>query len=116
MSMITKNDDKLDELVRLKELQVTGGGQERVDAQHAKGKLTARERIELLMDFNSFEEIDSFVLHNCTHFKMQEERYPGDAVITGYGTVNGRKTFVFAQDFTVFGGSLSVASRVRSAR
>src|SRR5215469_2988479 len=86
-----------------------GGGQNRIDAQHAKGKLTARERIELLLDPDSFEEWDMFVEHRCSDFGMGEQRVPGDGVVTGYGTVNGRVVFVFSQDFTVFGGSLSEA-------
>ena len=93
-----------------------GGGQKRIDAQHAKGKLTARERIELLLDEGSFEEWDMFVEHRCTDFGMEAES-PGDGVVTGYGTINGRLVFVFSQDFTVFGGSLSEAPRARrSAR
>jgi propionyl-CoA carboxylase beta chain len=86
-----------------------GGGQRRIDAQHAKGKLTARERIELLLDPGTFEEWDMFVEHRCRDFGMAEHRIPGDGVVTGYGTVNGRVVFVFSQDFTVFGGSLSEA-------
>ncbi len=86
-----------------------GGGQRRIDAQHAKGKLSARERIELLVDPGSFEEWDMFVEHRCVDFGMDEQRIPGDGVVTGYGTVNGRVVFVFSQDFTVFGGSLSEA-------
>jgi propionyl-CoA carboxylase beta chain len=84
-----------------------GGGQHRVDAQHAKGKLTARERIELLLDEDSFEEFDMFVAHRCTDFGMDEVKMSGDGVVTGWGTVNGRQVYVFSQDFTVFGGSLS---------
>ncbi|NMG03911.1 acyl-CoA carboxylase subunit beta [Azoarcus taiwanensis] len=84
-----------------------GGGQKRIDSQHAKGKLTARERIELLLDEGSFEEWDMFKEHRCTDFGMGAEHVPGDGVVTGYGTVNGRLVFVFSQDFTVFGGSLS---------
>src|SRR5215468_9093615 len=86
-----------------------GGGRSRIDAQHAKGKLTARERIELLLDPQSFEEWDMFVEHRCTDFGMAQNRIPGDGVVTGYGTVNGRLVFVFSQDFTVFGGALSEA-------
>ncbi len=86
-----------------------GGGQSRIDAQHKKGKLTARERIELFLDPGSFEEWDMFVEHRCTDFGMEEQRIPSDGVVTGYGTVNGRLIFVFSQDFTVFGGSLSEA-------
>ncbi|HJV26070.1 MAG TPA: acyl-CoA carboxylase subunit beta [Aromatoleum sp.] len=84
-----------------------GGGQKRIDAQHAKGKLTARERIELFLDEGSFEEWDMFKEHRCTEFGMEGDHTPGDGVVTGYGTVNGRLVFVFSQDFTVFGGSLS---------
>ena len=86
-----------------------GGGQKRIDSQHAKGKLTARERIELLLDAGSFEEWDMFKEHRCTDFGMDKDSVPGDGVVTGYGTINGRLAFVFSQDFTVFGGSLSEA-------
>ena len=84
-----------------------GGGQKRIEAQHSKGKLTARERIELLLDPGSFEEWDMFVEHRCTDFGMADQKIPGDGVVTGYGTISGRLMFVFSQDFTVFGGSLS---------
>ena len=84
-----------------------GGGEKRIDAQHARGRLTARERIDLLLDKHSFEEMDMFVQHRSTEFGMEKTKIPGDGVVTGWGTVNGRKTFVFAKDFTVFGGSLS---------
>jgi len=84
-----------------------GGGQKRIDSQHAKGKLTARERIEILLDEGSFEEIGMFVTHRSKDFGMENEQYLGDGVVTGYGTVNGRLVYVFSQDFTVFGGSLS---------
>jgi propionyl-CoA carboxylase beta chain len=87
----------------------SGGGERRIAAQHAKGKLTARERLELLLDEGSFEEWDMFVEHRCGDFGMAEQSIPGDGVVTGYGTVNGRLVFVFSQDFTVFGGSLSEA-------
>src|SRR5512138_1603514 len=86
-----------------------GGGEKRVASQHAKGKLTARERIALLLDEGSFEEFDMFVEHRCTDFGMESQKLPGDGVITGWGTVNGRVVYVFAKDFTVFGGSLSEA-------
>ncbi|MDD2407512.1 MAG: acyl-CoA carboxylase subunit beta [Tepidiphilus sp.] len=86
-----------------------GGGERRIAAQHAKGKLTARERIEVLLDEGSFEEWDMFKEHRCTDFGMEKEHIPGDGVVTGYGTINGRLVFVFSQDFTVFGGSLSEA-------
>ena len=84
-----------------------GGGQKRIDAQHAKGKLTARERIELLLDEGSFEEFDMFVEHDSNDFGMEKQKIPGDGVVTGWGTVNGRPVFLFVKDFTVFGGSLS---------
>ena len=84
-----------------------GGGKARIDAQHKRGKLTARERVALLLDRNSFEEFDMFVEHRCDEFGMQQTKIPGDGVVTGWGTVNGRTIFVFAKDFTVFGGSLS---------
>ena len=86
-----------------------GGGKKRIDIQHAKGKLTARERIELLFDPGSFEEWDMFVEHRGTDFGMDKKTIPGDGVVTGFGTINGRLIFVFSQDFTVFGGSLSEA-------
>ncbi len=86
-----------------------GGGEKRIQAQHAKGKLTARERLEMLLDPDSFEEYDMFVEHRCEDFGMAEQRIPGDGVVTGWGTINGRLVFVFSQDFTVFGGSLSEA-------
>ena len=86
-----------------------GGGQKRIDAQHAKGRLTARERLDVLLDGGSFEEWDMFVEHRCTDFGMAENHIPGDGVVTGYGTINGRLVFVFSQDFTVFGGALSEA-------
>jgi len=86
-----------------------GGGQKRIDAQHAKGKLTARERLELLLDPASFEEWDMFVEHRCHDFGMADQKIPGDGVVIGYGTINGRLVFVFSQDFTVFGGALSEA-------
>ena len=84
-----------------------GGGKRRIEAQHAKGKLTARERLKVLLDEDSFEEYDMFVQHRCTDFGMEDTRIAGDGVVTGWGTINGRSVFVFAKDFTVFGGSLS---------
>ena len=86
-----------------------GGGERRIAAQHAKGKLTARERLDLLLDPGTFEEWDMFVEHRSSDFGMAEQKIPGDGVVTGYGTVNGRLVFVFSQDFTVFGGALSEA-------
>jgi len=101
--------DIIRELERRREGARMGGGQRRIEAQHAKGKLTARERIELLLDERSFEEWDMFVEHDCADFGMADNKVPGDGVVTGYGTVNGRLVYVFSQDFTVFGGSLSAA-------
>lgn len=95
------------ELERRRAAAWAGGGEKRVAAQHAKGKLTARERLDVLLDEGSFEELDMFVEHNCTDFGMTEQVIPGDGVVTGSGTINGRLVFVFSQDFTVFGGSLS---------
>ena len=99
----------LQKLEAMREAARQGGGEGRIAAQHAKGKLTARERIDVLLDENSFEEWDMFVEHRCTDFGMDANTVPGDGVVTGYGTVNGRLVFVFSQDFTVFGGSLSEA-------
>ena len=99
----------IEELERRREAAKLGGGQERIDAQHARGKLTARERVDVLLDQDSFEEWDIFVEHRSTDFGMADKVVPGDGVVTGYGTINGRTVFVFSQDFTVFGGSLSEA-------
>ncbi len=99
--------DILQELENRRAIARAGGGQRRVEAQHKRGKLTARERIELLLDEGSFEEFDMFVRHRCTDFGMQDDRPAGDGVVTGWGTINGRMVYVFSQDFTVFGGSLS---------
>ena len=102
-------DDIIGRLERMRAAARAGGGERRVQAQHAKGKLSARERLELLLDDGSFEEYDMFVEHRCSDFGMEEQRVPGDGVVTGHGTINGRPVFVFSQDFTVFGGSLSEA-------
>ncbi len=99
--------DILEELESRRDTARLGGGQNRIDAQHGKGKLTARERVELLLDEGSFEEFDMFVAHRCTDFGMEKERPAGDGVVTGWGTINGRMVYLFSQDFTVFGGSLS---------
>ncbi len=99
--------DILTELNDRREQARLGGGQKRIDAQHGRGKLTARERIELLLDEGSFEEFDMFVTHRCTDFGMENQKPAGDGVVTGWGTINGRMIYVFSQDFTVFGGSLS---------
>jgi propionyl-CoA carboxylase beta chain len=101
--------DIIRQLEEKRELARLGGGVKRIAAQHAKGKLTARERLELLLDPDSFEEWDMFVEHRCTDFGMEEQKIPGDGVVTGYGTINGRMVFVYSQDFTVFGGALSQA-------
>ena len=93
-----------------------GGGEKRIANQHAKGKLSARERLELLLDEDSFEEWDMFVEHRCTDFGMADNRIPGDGVVTGHGTINGRRVFVFSQDFTVFGGSLSDSHAAKIAK
>ena len=100
---------KLEELHRLKEAAMLGGGIERIEAQHKKGKLTARERLDLLLDPDTFNELDMFVTHRSTDFGLEEQKIPGDGVVTGYGQIDGRLVYVFSQDFTVFGGSLSEA-------
>ncbi|MDD2920396.1 acyl-CoA carboxylase subunit beta, partial [Rhodoferax sp.] len=101
--------DILEQLEKKRELARLGGGQNRIDAQHKKGKLTARERLEVLLDQGTFEEWDMFVEHRCSDFGMADNKIPGDGVVTGYGMINGRLVFVFSQDFTVFGGALSEA-------
>ena len=101
--------DILEQLEAKRELARQGGGEKRIAAQHKKGKLTARERLEILLDEGTFEEWDMFVEHRCVDFGMQDQKIPGDGVVTGYGSIDGRLVYVFAQDFTVFGGSLSKA-------
>src|SRR6476659_4532017 len=101
--------DILEQLEQKRGAARLGGGQKRIDAQHGKGKLSARERIELLLDEGTFEEWDMFVEHRCADFGMSDNKIPGDGVVTGYGMINGRLVFVFSQDFTVFGGALSEA-------
>src|SRR5687767_3180874 len=100
-------EKNLEELERRKRDSEIGGGQARIDRQHNEGKLTARERIALLFDPGSFQELDQLVVHRSTDFGMDRQRVPGDGVVTGYGTIQGRLVYAFAQDFTVFGGSLS---------
>ena len=113
--MILKDDKSEDNFELTEELQELrnesklGGGQERIDTQHKKGKLTARERVELLVDFGSFIEIDSFVKHQSNRFGMEKKKFLGDGVITGYGTIEGRKVFIYSQDFTVLGGTIGKA-------
>lgn len=102
-----KNQDKVQGLIDKRVQAKLGGGEKRIDSQHSKGKFTARERIHMLLDEGSFEEFDMFVTHRCNNFNLGQERYLGDGVVTGHGTIDGRTVFVFAQDFTVFGGSLS---------
>jgi acetyl-CoA carboxylase carboxyltransferase component len=99
--------EKINQLIQMRQQAALGGGEARIASQHAKGKLTARERIEVLLDEGSFEEIDMFVTHRSTNFDMDKQLYLGDGVITGHGTIDGRVVYVYSQDFTVFGGSLS---------
>ena len=99
--------DILDRLEQRRDEARLGGGKSRIEAQHKRGKLTARERIELLLDKGSFEELDMFVEHRSNEFGMEKTKIPGDGVVTGWGTVNGRTVYLFSKDFTVFGGSLS---------
>src|SRR5690554_6605468 len=94
-------------LIEKREEAELGGGQARIDSQHKKGKLTARERITLLLDENSFQEMGMFVEHRSKDFGLDKQKYPGDGVVTGYGPIHGRPIYVFSQDFTVLGGSLS---------
>ncbi len=102
-----ENRKKVKQLIDLRVQAKLGGGQKRIDSQHSKGKFTARERIEMLLDEGSFEELDMFVTHRCTNFGLENEKYLGDGVVIGHGTIDGRSVYVFAQDFTIFGGSLS---------
>src|SRR5438876_6799506 len=108
--------ERLDELRRRHERAEAGGGAERVERQHAEGKLSARERLDLLFDEKSFEELDKLVEHRCQDFGMAEQRIPGDGVVTGYGRINGRPAYAFAQDFSVFGGSLSEANAAKISK
>ncbi|WP_321289839.1 acyl-CoA carboxylase subunit beta [uncultured Sunxiuqinia sp.] len=101
------NQDKINKLIELRAEAKLGGGIKRIESQHAKGKFTARERIEMLLDEGSFEEFDMFVTHRCTNFGLEKTKVMGDGVVTGHGTIDGRVIYVFSQDFTVFGGSLS---------
>src|SRR5579875_3023986 len=110
---MNKHEHAVAELERRNRLAEEGGGAERRERQHKEGKLSARERIELLLDEGTFEETDKLVEHRCTDFGMQEKRIPGDGFVTGYGRIDGRVVFVFAQDFTVFGGSLSESNAAK---
>ena len=106
---IKSTSEKVAELHQLKEGAMLGGGKKRIEAQHKKGKLTARERVDLLLDPGTFNELDMFVTHRSSDFGLDVQRIPGDGVVTGYGQIDGRLVYVFSQDFTVFGGSLSEA-------
>ncbi len=101
------SQEKIKKLIDLRAEAKLGGGAKRIASQHKKGKYTARERIEMLLDEGSFEEFDMFVTHRCTNFGMEKTKFLGDGIVTGQGTIDGRLVFVFSQDFTVFGGSLS---------
>ena len=100
-------EQKIQELLEKRNEARLGGGQKRIDSQHAKGKMTARERIAILLDEGSFEETDMFVTHRTTDFGLDKQQFLGDGVVTGHGTIDGRVVYVYAQDFTVFGGALS---------
>ncbi|HKM45040.1 MAG TPA: carboxyl transferase domain-containing protein, partial [Dysgonamonadaceae bacterium] len=104
---MSKQLEKIKKLIELRGKARMGGGEKRIEAQHQKGKYTARERIDMLLDEGSFEEFDMFVEHRSTNFGMDKKKFLGDGVVTGYGTIEGRLVYIFAQDFTVFGGSLS---------
>ena len=100
--------EKVKELIALRETARLGGGEKRIESQHKKGKYTARERIAMLLDEGSFEEFDMFVQHRCTNFGIEKTKYLGDGIVTGYGTIDGRLVYIYAQDFTVAGGSLGL--------
>ncbi len=108
-----KHHDRMEELRRISAEAEAGGGEERREREHKAGKLTARERVDLLLDENSFEELDKYVRHRCTDFGMEEQRPAGDGFVTGFGRIHGRRAYVFAQDFTVFGGSLSETNALK---
>ena len=112
--MSIENKSKL--LNEMREKAREGGGIERVQKQHDKGKLSARERIEILLDKNSFVEMDMYVTHRCNDFGMEEKKFLTDGVVTGYGTIDSRKVMVFSQDFTIFGGSLSETFAKKSVK
>ena len=107
--------DKIKELVELRAKARMGGGEKAIEKQHAKGKFTARERIAMLLDEGSFEEMDMFVEHRCTNFGMDKKHYLGDGVVTGSGTIDGRLVYVFAQDFTVSAGSQAFLSAFKTS-
>ncbi|SMF71248.1 acyl-CoA carboxylase subunit beta [Pseudobacteriovorax antillogorgiicola] len=109
MDFNQKREAAYEQLQENRRLAALGGGEKRIESQHQRGKMTARERIHLLLDADSFTEIDAFVTHDCQHFGMEDKKILGDGVVTGFGTIDGRLVYVFSQDFTVFGGSLSLA-------
>ena len=111
--MSERIEEKFAELRRRNQAAQSGGGAERTERQHKDGKLSARERVELLLDEGTFEELDRLITHRATDFDMAAQRLPGDGVVGGYGRVDGRLVFVFAQDFTVFGGSMSEANAAK---
>src|SRR5438128_7697019 len=113
MTVNRKQHDRLEELPRRSAEAEAGGGAERREREHKAGKLTARERIHLLLDEGSFEELDKFVRHHCSDFGMEAQRPSGDGFVTGFGRIEGRLVYVFAQDFTVFGGSLSESNALK---
>ena len=104
---MSKQLERIQELIALRAEARLGGGEKAIAKHHEKGKFTARERINMLLDEGSFEELDMFVRHRCTNFGQEKKSFMGDGVVTGYGTINGRLVYIFAQDSTVFGGSLS---------
>src|SRR3979411_716196 len=108
-----KLEEKIAELKKRDQLAEEGGGAQRRERQHKEGKMSARERIDFLLDEGTFEETDKLVTHRCTDFGMQDQKFHGDGFITGYGKIDGRTVFLFAQDFTVFGGSLSEANAAK---
>src|SRR6478735_856487 len=103
---VPTNDERIDRLEQMRAASLLGGGADRIERQHARGKLTARERLDLLLDPDSFTELDMFTRHRAHGFGLEDTRPWGDGVVTGHGTIDGRRVFVFSQDFTVFGGSL----------
>ena len=111
-----KHHDRLEELRRRTAEAEAGGGPERREREHKAGKLTARERIHLLLDEGTFEELDKFVRHHCMDFGIQQQRPAGDGFVTGFGRIDGRLVYVFAQDFTVFGGSLSESNALKISK
>ena len=104
------NNPAYEEFTRRNQVAEAGGGTDKVEKQHKAGRMTARERIEMLLDQGTFVEFDKFVTHRCTHYDMQHNKIPGDGIVSGYGKINGRPVYVYAYDFTVFGGSLSITN------